>query len=175
MQASLYSRTDPSVARRECVLTIVLEERYVPRAIRFLGLWQERGWRLKAYGIAHGREFPRDELTAAGRRIVAAALPEPQAEARYGVGWVTIHDARVGSFVVLDWWEEENMLFQRLWLSEHGDPAQLAPASSTSPTSCVWELAVAAHERQAWLDAVLTNATRPDLDGYLDIRLHADV
>ena len=32
---------------------------------------------------------------------------------------------------------------------------------------CVWELAVQAHERQAWLRYVLVNPHGPDVDAYL--------
>jgi hypothetical protein len=67
---------------------------------------------------------------------------------------VTIQDARAGSFVVLDWWTE-NMILQRLWLNGDGDPDGLVPATPTDRISCVWELAVAGHEREAWVDAVL--------------------
>lgn len=76
---------------------------YMSRArFAFLGLWEESGSWLKACGITDERERPRDELISAARRFVLPALPGPNREGRYGVGWVTIHDARVGSFVVLD-------------------------------------------------------------------------
>lgn len=36
---------------------------YQPRSFRFLGLWREEEWRLKAYGITYGGGVPREEPT----------------------------------------------------------------------------------------------------------------
>ena len=43
---------------------IKLKEPYKKRPIRFLGLWNELGWRLKVYGIAYKRALPRKEKGA---------------------------------------------------------------------------------------------------------------
>jgi hypothetical protein len=39
----------------------------------------------------------------------------------------------------------------------------------------VWDLAVIAFERDAWLDAVLRNPAGPDVERYLATRLDADI
>jgi hypothetical protein len=44
-----------------------LQEAYDVRPIRFLELWHESGWTLKVYGIAYGRERPREELVEAAK------------------------------------------------------------------------------------------------------------
>ena len=40
---------------------------------------------------------------------------------------------------------------------------------------CVWELAVIWFEREAWVKHVLQQAESPDLEGYLNERMNADV
>ena len=45
--------------------------------------------------------------------------------------------------------------------------ADLQDAAAEGFGPCIWELAVQAHERQAWLQHVLANPNGPDLDAYL--------
>jgi hypothetical protein len=40
--------------------------------------------------------------------------------------------------------------------------------------ACVWDLRVICHERQAWIDATLTNPAGPDADAYLARQLNED-
>ena len=40
---------------------------------------------------------------------------------------------------------------------------------------CVWELVVAAAERQAWIDSVLANPAGPDIERYLATRFNCDI
>jgi hypothetical protein len=49
------------------------------------------------------------------------------------------------------------------------------PARPTDLTACTWDLAVVCFERQAWLDAVLTNPDGPDLERYLQVQLNDDI
>ena len=47
-------------------------------------------------------------------------------------------------------------------------------AGFPSPVACVWDLAVMAFEREAWIEFVLKPA-EPDIDAYLAARLTADL
>lgn len=40
-----------------------------------------------------------------------------------------------------------------------------------STTACVWDAALLAYERQAWVDAVLTNPYGPSIEQYLSMRM----
>ena len=41
--------------------------------------------------------------------------------------------------------------------------------------ACVWDLAVIGFEREAWLEAVLSNPRGPDVEAYLARRLSGEV
>lgn len=155
---------------------IRLSEPCLPRPIRFLDLWESAGWRLKVYGIAHGRAMPRPELVASARRLAQDQLPLPAITAnRYGAGFVGIHDGRGANFVFLCWWSQENELHHRVYCSPSDQPDRLIEQAPDGAKACVWDLAVLCFERQAWLDAVLRNPAGPDLDQYFSTRLNADV
>jgi hypothetical protein len=158
------------------VVTICLQEPYRTRAIRPLDLWELVRWRRKVYGVVYAGPKPREPLVEAARTAVQNALGAlDPAGSDYGVGWVTVHDARDSVFVLLDWWSDENMVFQRLWHGSSEAPASLSAGDLSAPVMCVWELAVAAAERQAWIDCVLANPAGPDLERYLSVRLRDDV
>ena len=153
-----------------------LQEPYHPRPIRFLELWQHAGWRLKLYGIAYRRDLPRPELIDAARAVARQRLPQPAAEqSRYGVGFLGVHDGRGACFVFVDWWANENELFHHVYVSPSDRPHALQYMTPTGLAACVWDLALIAFERQAWLDAVLAQPTGPDLEAYLACRLNTDL
>lgn len=153
-----------------------LLESYATRPIRFLDLVQLDGWRIKAYGIAYGgRRAPRPEVVNAGLLLLPKVLPSPAVtDSRYGVGFCGIHDGRGCIFVFIDWWEAENELYHRVFVTPHGDLDDFQDTTASGPTACVWDLRVLCHERQAWLDHVLKNPKGPDLDAYLNDRLRED-
>lgn len=144
-------------------------EPYEPRPVTSLGRHEADGWRLKVYGIAHRRARPRPELEAGARRLARTVLPRPATGGgRYGVGFLGIHDGRGACFVFVDWWADENELHHRVFIAPGDRPTALVEHTGTGPAACVWDLAVLAHERQAWVDTVLANPAGPDVEAYLD-------
>jgi len=156
-------------------MLIALQERYRPRPVRFIELWDEGGWRLKVYGIAYDRQLPRPELVAAAKRVARERLAQ-SAEAlhHYGVGFLGVHDGRGGNFIFLGIWADENELYQHVYASPKDQPGALSYVT-TGLTACVWDLWVMGFERQAWVDSVLDNPGGANLDAYLHVRLNADV
>jgi hypothetical protein len=155
---------------------LVLSEPYSPRPITSLQLWMRPPWRLKVYGIAYRGARPRPELVGAARSAAAGLLDEVGSRRNhYGVGFVGVHDGRGANFVIVDWWADENELHHRVYLSPTDRPGELRPAGPDDPAACVWDAAVIAYERQAWVEAVLANPAGPDLDAYLARRLTAAV
>ena len=148
--------------------------RYRTRPVRFLDLWQHEGWRVKVYGIAARGERPRPELVEAAKSVAAQCLPRPAGgDGRYGVAFLTVHDGADGTWALVDWWANGNLLYHRLYGGALDTPTDLRPITD-GLTACTWELAVTSFERQAWLDQVFA-APEPDLDGYLATRLEAEV
>jgi hypothetical protein len=147
---------------------------YQTRPVRFLGLWNPDGWRVKVYGIAADGERPEPGLVAAAKAVVRERLPQPaDGEGRYGVGFLTVHDGRQGSWVLLDWWANGNQLYHHVFGGDRVTPTDLRPVSG-GLTACTWELAVTGFERQAWLEHVFA-AREPDLNRYLAAQFEAEV
>jgi hypothetical protein len=148
---------------------------YEPRAIRFLELWQPDEWRLKVYGIAHGRASPRGPLIDAAKLVAEHTLKTIAGTTNhYSVGFLGIHDGRTSNFVFVDWWADENELHHQVYISPTDEPARLKDVTATGPTACVWDLRVIAFERDAWLDTVLRNPRGADLEAYLRRQLNED-
>jgi hypothetical protein len=149
---------------------------YTPRPIRFLGLMESGGVRLKVYGIGYGRERPREELVEAGKRWAERRLRErPTRQVGYGVGFLGIHDGRGETQVFLDQWVNENELLHAYAVSNSESPGALREAGEDHNSVCVWDLAVQCFERVAWMKHVLANPRGMDLEAYLGERMNADV
>lgn len=149
--------------------------RHRKRPIRFITLWQNRGWRTKLYGICQTNQIPDKPCLGAALKIAVQTLPQPALSAqRYGMAFVTVHQARLFNQVIVDWWERENELRHRVFKAEPESPYDFREITETGEAFCVWELAVLAFERQAWLDFVLSPASGPDLEGYLGHVLKED-
>jgi len=149
---------------------------YRRRPIRCAGIWAVEGWRLKLYEIAYNREQPRPELVEAAQRVACSRLPHPATgDGRYGVGFMGAHDGRDGCVAFVDWWANEDELHHHLYVAPRDRPDELVPAGPTDFTACVWDLAVLAFKREAWLTAVLQNSRGPNLERYLKMHLSADL
>ncbi|WP_409525699.1 hypothetical protein [Nitrincola sp. MINF-07-Sa-05] len=160
---------------------------YVKRPIRFLHLADIHGWRMKTYGISIHRDRPLSANVARAVSFAAAQLPTPAvqaaitddkevcAESRYGIGVIIIHEAREGVFLLISWWVGENMLRHHVFLSPGNEPHDFVSLAPSGIVACVWELAILAFERRAWIDAILNNPNGPDTEQYLASTFSADV
>jgi hypothetical protein len=163
--------------------TITRTGAYQPRAINFLKLHEAAGWRLKFYGITMSGIPLRPELVTVAEALAPTALPSPAVQSgtgdphdvdRYGVGFVTLHDAEDYSFALFGWWAGENELHQRVYSSLPTRLGAMRPHPTPS-IGCVWELAVTDFERRSWLERVLARPDGPDLEAYLDDRYEDEV
>jgi hypothetical protein len=152
-----------------------LHEPYRKRPIRFLELCAAGDWRLKVYGIIYqGAEFPRPALVEQAKTLLLPHLP-PVDDRCYGVGFIGAHQGRGADFVFLGWWADENELFLHVYAANYSAPEEWLYLNTSGPLACVWDLAVVAHERDAWVRHVLMNPGGPDLDAYLAQHFNADV
>jgi hypothetical protein len=149
---------------------------YEPRPIRFLEIWEIENWRLKLYGISHGRALPRVELIAAARQIAVRQLRSiPNSLPHYRLGFLGVHEGRGSNFVFLDFWANENELHHHVSVSPTESPADFTCVTPTGLSACVWDLRLQSFERDAWVTHVLQCPESPDFDGYLAARLNIDV
>jgi hypothetical protein len=96
------------------------------------------------------------------------------ADDRYGVAFATAHDATSLYIALIYWWQSENELHQRIYVSPKGEPISFTQVEN-QPAGCVWELAIVDFERRAWIEDVLAGPAGPDLERYLDRRFDRDV
>ncbi len=152
--------------------TLKLSEPYVARAVRCLEIWPAGEWRMKVYGIAHRGDQPSQGLIAAGKKVAQRLLRDMAARhEHYGVGILGVHQGRGEDVVFVDWWADENELHHHVFTAPSMQPDRLQYALPDRPIICVWDLAVLAFERQAWLDTVLANPSGPDFEAYLATKL----
>ncbi len=127
---------------------------YADRPTRFSGCVEHAGWRLKRYDITvDGSPVPGDYEE--GERLLLGLLPSPAATVdRPGVGFILRHPGRNQWYIVLNWWDNQNELLQRLLVrSERPGSAWHDPKGLYA--CCVWDLAVIWHERNAYVRHVL--------------------
>ncbi|GGF10128.1 hypothetical protein GCM10011611_14620 [Aliidongia dinghuensis] len=155
-------------------------EPFRPRPVSALGLVEVRGWRWKLYGISAEGSRPRDALVAEAKRIAGRVMPTAgrgaagRGPTHYGVGWLTVHEGAAGDYVLVDWWSDQDIVQHRLYGAPRGQ-GPLRRGWPPGAACCVFEMAVAWHERQAWVRHVLAQAAAPDLDGYLADQLEGQV
>ena len=154
---------------------IRLEAPYRTRPIRFLDYWHVDDWRMKAYGIACAGDAPQTALVEAARAVTEARLATSGAATRhYHLGFVGIHQGKIGNFVFVDWWADENELHHHVYVSPGDEPARLEYMTPTGLAACAWDLRLIGHERDAWVETVLQGYPQPDGEAYLARVLNTD-
>ncbi|MEI7578119.1 MAG: hypothetical protein WCK51_14610 [Armatimonadota bacterium] len=158
---------------------------YVPRPITFLGVESLGDWRIKLYSLraAVSSFEPRsmvasalpilDEHLHANRGPFIVAGTDWNSLENYGMGFAMIHVGADAVFLLCDYWVGENMLNHRVWVSAHGEEPRWQSIDATGTSVCVWELAVQAHEREAWIKHVYNPRSQSNFDAYLEDTLTA--
>jgi hypothetical protein len=138
---------------------------YTPRPTSRRDDIRRAGWTLKRYDIC-ATTLPIDEsVYAEGLALALAALPQPpKTSTRPGLGFLICHQGRDVHYIVLIWWDNENELFQRVFVRTFEPDASWRDAAGGA-SFCVWDTEIIAAERDAYVRHVL--AESPDLDAYL--------
>ena len=82
----------------------------------------------------------------------------------YGIATLIIHKGKEGCFAIINWWIDENMLQNHVYLARNETPDDFAVYSDKGIMTCVWEMAVLWYEHK-----------QPDVESYLNKHLNADV
>jgi hypothetical protein len=155
---------------------VEMSEAYAARSIRYLELWEEADWRIKAYGIAYRRAEPQPTLVAAARELALRSLPRPgRTASRYGLAFAGVHEGRGVNLVFVDWWAEENELRHRVFMSAPTTPAVFEEATAAGMAGCIWDLAVIDFERRAWVATMLLDPRHANPEAYLACRFDSAV
>jgi len=128
---------------------------YKARQIEFHGLDSIDGWHLKRYSISHDRSPIDWTAFAPGMALAHTALPQPStAPGRSGVGFIIAHQGRTGNYAVLGWWDRENELPLRVFVSPDRQP-QSWRTNQASESICIWDLEIIWGERKAYIETML--------------------
>lgn len=145
---------------------------YSKRSVEFIKLANAATWRLKVYGINIDGLPLSSELVASVLRIIPSYLPQPaMTEQRYGVGFLIIHRGSLRNWVLLDWWESQDIMHHRLFSSPLNDEHQIIPEPDHTIVACVHELRVINFESKAWITCALSPNSPVDIDMYLNCRM----
>jgi hypothetical protein len=150
---------------------------YRPRAFSFLGTRTSGRWRIKINLITvegAASQFA-DIVEAAWQTAVSALRRVPATEADTNIAFLTIHVGLAGVWLLVDRWEDGDMLRHHHFRAPLDNPLHFADVSSDHYGPCVWELAVQAYERQAWLTYVLANPSGPDIEAYLAVGVSGSI
>ena len=152
---------------------------YQKRPVRFLELIQDSDWKIKLYGIRYqgpgDPELPSAEVVEAVKAFAVPRFPQPATtNTRHGAGFLIVHQGQDAIWILLDWWENECMLMQRLFSAPLEQPERITPIQSEL-IACTWELGVHLFERKAWMETVLRAGESASLEAYCARRFGADV
>ncbi len=148
---------------------------YQARPIRFLEILQYEGWSIKLYSISVRNELVSDSDLIYCKSEIPNWLKKSELYNldTYKVATLIIHEGREGCFAIINWWIDENMLQNFVYLRRNGK-TDFELFSDKGITTCVWEMAVLWHERNAWVKHILSKYQKPDFEAYLNDQLNAD-
>ena len=148
---------------------------YIARPIEFIDQVKSEGWRIKVYGIS-AKSVPLPEaIVSEVLKNVLSHLPQPAVtEQRYGVGFLIIHQGTMRNWILLDWWEKEDIIHHKLFSSPLDEPSVITTEADKSLIACVHELRVITFESEAWIKTVLGHDDNPDFDKYLKLRFNSE-
>ncbi len=148
---------------------------YRPRPIRFLEVFQHKDWAIKIYSISSKNEQV-DELDVAfAKENLDIWLRQSKVYdlATYKIATLILHEFNGGCFAIINWWTDENMLQNFVYLKTN-EAAEFVLYSDKGISTCVWEMAVWWHERNAWVKHILMKHEKPDFEAYLMEQLHGE-
>lgn len=148
---------------------IRISENYADRPTRFKGIWTIGHWRFKVYTITHHSNTEADERTAEIAGKLAAKLTTQHGSQfdSYGLGYIILHRGMDSNFIVITWWAGENTAFTFSYLSALKQHYRYRNLNPSGCGACVWDALIHFHERNAWVQHVLRDASKPNVDGYL--------
>jgi hypothetical protein len=148
---------------------------YISRPIRFLEIHRCGNWQVKVYSISIHAEFVSGENQDQAKSQLQFWLEKSRVHAleNYQIATLIIHECKEGCLAVLNWWIDENMLQNFVYLKT--EQTGFIPFSENGITACTWELAIIWHDRNAWVKHILKKNDQPDFDGYLNEQLNQDL
>ncbi len=132
---------------------------YIARPIRYAGITDVEGYRLKRYIILYGGGPFHEHDFAIGMKLAQESLPRPASNTqRPGVGFAISHQGNGVDYLVLAWWDNENELPLRVFVRPQAPDGEWRPAQGAE-SICVWDLEVIGFERNAYVKTLMNAGT----------------
>ena len=132
------------------------------RRVWFGGFAPVRGWTLRRYVVLPpGMELDTD-LYRPGVLQALAMLPEPaRTDRRPGDGFVILHPGVNRAYLVMNWWDNVNELFQRVLIA--GEDRVWHDARGGA-SFCIWDAQIIMQERDRFVGKMLATGGDGDPD-----------
>lgn len=142
---------------------------YKSRPIRFIEVFQYKNWYIKLYSISIFQEHVKDENIQLAKSYLKKWLlraTDYNLET-YNIANLILHEFKDGCFAIINWWTDENMLQSFVYLKKN-NVQHFEIYSNNGINTCVWEMAIWWHERNAWIKHILSKNNNPDFESYLN-------
>jgi hypothetical protein len=114
-------------------------------------------WVFKLYSISASQQPCDEKLTDEAVAFLKKTLPcDTHSQGEHGVGFIIVHEALDGNYILASWWQGENMLTHYVYAADLENPYTFRSIAHTGIIACVWELEIIFFERNAWIDTALT-------------------
>lgn len=152
---------------------------YQTRPIRFLEILEHENWKIKLYSISVKSEKVSDFFVKQAKKQLSEWLAQSTYYAdlaTYNIATLILHEGKEGCFAIINWWIDENMLQQFVYLASKENSDEFVLFSDKGIITCTWEMAVLWFERNAWVEKVLKQPNNPNaFDNYLQQHYNADI
>lgn len=150
---------------------------YEQRPVRFLEVYIHNGWYIKIYSISVRSEHVQTQVVESAKLRLTEWLQKSDQHPleNYKIATLILHEGKEGCFAIINWWVDESMLQHHVYLMDYARPSHFELYADKDIITCVWEMAVLWHERNAWIENILKKNKNPDFEGYLNSQLNADV
>lgn len=150
---------------------------YKKRPIRFVELYPHDAWQIKIYSISVKNEYVDEQNKISAKAQLHKWLQNSDNYEldNYKIATLILHEGKEGCFAIINWWIDENMLQQHVYLASHDNPTVFKPYSHKGIFACVWELAIIWFERNAWVKYVLMNNSNPNVNAYIQAQLNTEL
>lgn len=153
-----------------------IKTKYQQRPIRFIEIHQHNNWQIKLYSISIKNEYVSTENIQNAKLHLDSWLSKSEIYnfETYKIATLILHEGKEGVFAIINWWIDENMLQNFVYLKMYNEQ-EFQLFSQDGICTCVWEMAVWWHERNAWVKHILCKHDRPDFQAYLNDQLNTDI
>ncbi|MEW2387600.1 hypothetical protein AB0933_04475 [Streptomyces venezuelae] len=131
-----------------------LSQTHHGRATRPLGTREIAGHLVKVYAVEAPGRVVTEREEASALRVAGPHLELGRARGSLGLAVLIVHAGGDGDYVLVQTWIEASMSDLAVFLGPAGKPDEMRPGR-VGLAPCVWEAAVIAHERDAYVRNVL--------------------